>query len=142
MLNYNANSLSERKGEPRRGWLARFGLGISLFIALNIGLLKDNSVAADNSIPNLKLFAYNQFKSWDQFSCYNYLIFKESRWNYKAKNGSHYGLGQMRNPMVKTLSPKEQIVLHLKYVGHRYGFVNDEPNACRAAEHFDSKGWH
>ena len=48
----------------------------------------------------------------------------------------------MRNPIVKKLSPKDQIVLHLKYIGHRYGFVNDEPNACRAAEHFDSKGWH
>ncbi len=126
-----------RQGKLARCWL----VGIALFIG-SLCFEKTNSVAADNSIPNLKLFAYNQFKSWDQFSCYNYLIFKESRWNYKAKNGSHYGLGQMRNPMVKTLSPKEQIVLHLKYVGHRYGFVNDEPNACRAAEHFDSKGWH
>ena len=90
---------------------------------------------------NLKLYAYNKFKTWDQFSCYNYLVFKESSWNYKARNGSHYGLGQMRNKMVLKLTPREQIDLHYKYLGHRYGYVNGEPNACMAAEHFDKKGW-
>jgi hypothetical protein len=103
---------------------------------------KDYSVAADNSIPNLKLYALNAFKTYDQFDCYNYIIIKESKWNYKARNGSHYGLGQMRNPLVLTLTPKEQIVWHMRYIGHRYGYVNGEPNACLAAEHLRSKGWH
>jgi hypothetical protein len=103
---------------------------------------KDYSVAADNSIPNLKLYAYNAFKTWDQFECYNYIIIQESKWDYKARNGSHYGLGQMRNPLVLTLTPKEQITWHMRYIGHRYGYVNDEPNACKAAEHLLSKGWH
>jgi len=138
----NANSLSERKGDLQSRKIARFGLVISLFISMNVGLLKDYSVAADNTIPNLKLFAYHQFRTWDQFSCYNYLIFKESSWNYKARNNSHYGLGQMRNPIVAKLSPREQIIMHMRYVGHRYGYVNNEPNACKAAEHLDKKGWH
>jgi hypothetical protein len=138
----NANSLSERKGDLRSRKIARFGLVIPLFIALNIGLLKDDSVAMDNSIPNLKLFAYHAFKTYDQFDCYNYLVIKESRWNYKAKNGSHYGLGQIKNKMVLKQNPRQQILFHMKYIGHRYGIVNGEPNACRAAEHFDSKGWH
>ena len=142
MIPFNANSLSERKGDLRSRKIARFGLVISLFISMNVGLLKDYSVAADNSIPNLKLFAYNSFKSWDQFSCYNYIIIQESKWNYKARNGSHYGLGQMRNPLVLTLTPKEQITWHMRYIGHRYGYVNGEPNACKAAEHLLTKGWH
>jgi hypothetical protein len=91
---------------------------------------------------NLKLFAYHQFVTYDQFDCYNYLIIRESNWNYKAKNGSHYGLGQMRNPKVKTLTPREQILWHMRYIGSRYGYVNNEPNACMAAEHFDKHGWH
>jgi hypothetical protein len=91
---------------------------------------------------NLKLYAYNQFKTYDQFDCYNYLVIKESRWDYKAVNGSHYGLGQMRNHKVKTLTPREQIIWHMRYIGSRYGYVNKEPNACRAAEHFDRYGWH
>jgi hypothetical protein len=142
MLPLNANSLSERKGDLRSRKIARFGLVISLSISLNIGLLKDSSVAMDNSIPNLKLFAYNAFKTYDQFDCYNYLVIKESRWDYKARNGSHYGLGQIKNKMVVKQTPRQQILFHMKYIGHRYGYVNGEPNACKAAEHFDAKGWH
>jgi hypothetical protein len=138
----NANSLSERKGDLRSRKIARFGLVISLSFSLNTGLLKDYSVAQDNSIPNLKLFAYHAFKTYDQFDCYNYLVIKESRWNYKAKNGNHYGLGQIKNKMVLKQTPRQQILFHMKYIGHRYGYVNGEPNACIAAEHFDSKGWH
>ena len=142
MIPLNANSLSERKGDLRSRKIARFGLVIPLFIVINIAFLKIDSVhATDNHVMNLKLYAYNKFKTWDQFSCYNYLVFKESSWNYKARNGSHYGLGQMRNKMVLKLSPREQIDLHYKYIGHRYGLVNGEPNACKAAEHLDEKGF-
>jgi len=88
------------------------------------------------------LYAYNAFKTYDQFDCYNYLITRESRWNYKAKNGSHYGLAQMRNHKVLLLTPKEQIVWSMRYIGSRYGYVNEEPNACMAAEHLDKYGWH
>ena len=142
MIPLNANSLSERKGDLRSRKIARFGLVISLFIALNIGFLKDSSVAMDNHVMNLKLYALNKFKSYDQFDCYNYIIYRESRWDYKARNGSHYGLGQMRNKMVLKLTPRGQIDLHYKYISHRYGMVNGEPNACLAAEHLDKKGWH
>jgi len=139
----NANSLSERKGDLRSRKIARFGLVISLSFSLNTGMLKDDSVAVtDNSIPNLKLYAYHKFKTYDQFDCYNYIVIRESKWDYKAKNGSHYGLGQMRNRMVLHLTPKQQIDLHYKYIAHRYGIVNGEPNACLAAEHLDNKGWH
>jgi len=126
-----------RQGKLARCWL----VGIAIFI-VNLCFVKTDSVAADNSIMNLKLYAYNKFQTYEQFECYNYLIHRESRWNYKARNNSHYGLGQMRNKMVLTLTPKGQIDLHMKYVAHRYGLVNDEPNACLAAEHFDKKGWH
>ena len=136
-------SILNRKAEPTVGGLGRRRVW-SLLCVMVFTLLfsKDYSVAADNSIPNLKLYAYNAFKTWDQFECYNYIIIQESQWNYKASNGSHYGLGQMRNSLVLTLTPKEQIVMHMRYIGHRYGYVNGEPNACLAAEHLRSKGWH
>ena len=143
MIPLNANSLSERKGDLRSRKIARFGLVISLFIVINIAFLKiDSANAIDNSIPNLKLYAYHAFKTYDQFDCYNYLVIKESKWNYKARNGSHYGLGQIKNKMVLTQTPRQQILFHMKYIGHRYGYVNGEPNACKAAEHFDRFGWH
>ena len=85
---------------------------------------------------NLKLYAYNQM-SWKQFECYNWLIHKESSWNPKARNGSHYGLGQMRSKWYGTLHPHKQIRVHMKYLSHRYG-----GDACRALAHLERKGWH
>ena len=142
MLRSRSHRLSKPKREPLQGQLARCTLVATLVFIEILCFEKTNSVAADNHVMNLKLYAYNKFNSWDQFECYNYIIIRESRWDYKARNGSHYGLGQMRNPLVLTLTPKEQIVWHMRYIGHRYGIVNGEPNACKAAEHLLSKGWH
>lgn len=85
---------------------------------------------------NLKLYAYNQM-SWKQFECYNWLIHKESNWNPKARNGSHYGLGQMRSTWYRDLNPYQQIRAHLRYLGHRYN-----GDACLALSHLERKGWH
>ena len=142
MIRSRSHRLSKPKREPRRGWLARCTLVATLVFIEILCFEKTNSVAVDNSIMNLKLFAYHSFKTWDQFDCYNYIVVRESHWNYKASNGSHYGLGQMRNPKVKYLPPRTQIVWHMRYIGSRYGYVNKEPNACRAAEHLDKYGWH
>ena len=136
-------STLSRKAEPPKARLGRRRVWLILcVIAFTICFSKDYSLATDNSIMNLKLYAYNKFKTYDQFDCYNYIVIRESRWDYKARNGSHYGLGQMRNSMVLTLTAKQQIDLHYKYIAHRYGMVNGEPNACLAAEHLDKKGWH
>jgi hypothetical protein len=85
---------------------------------------------------NLKLYAYNQM-SWKQFECYNWLIHKESNWNPKARNGSHYGLGQMRSTWYRDLNGYQQIRAHLRYLGHRYN-----GDACLALSHLERKGWH
>ena len=85
---------------------------------------------------NIKLYAYNKL-NWNDFQCYNWLIHYESRWNYKARNGSHYGLGQMRSTWTGTLSPYKQIDVHLDYIKHRY---NGKP--CKALAHWENKGWH
>ena len=84
---------------------------------------------------NLKLYAYNQM-SWKEFQCFNWLIHYESRWNPKARNGSHYGLGQMRSTWYRDLTPQGQIRASIKYISHRYG------DSCKALHHFETKGWH
>jgi len=136
MLNYNANSLSERKGEPRRVWLARFGLGISLFIALNIGLLKDDSVANFDRTNHYRQWAFMQLNNLDQFYCLDELNYKESRWNPKAKNGSHYGIPQGRSKWLSTVDGYKQIDWQLKYIKERYD------NPCNALAHHKKKGWY
>jgi hypothetical protein len=95
-------------------------------------LLNINPSKAD---MNLKLYAYNKL-DWSEFQCYNWLIHKESSWNPKARNGSHYGLGQMRSTWYKDLSPRRQIDVHISYIRHRY------KDACTALHHLETKGWH
>ena len=109
-----------------------FQLILTALLALTI-IIKPVKAEAD---MNLKLYAYN-LMSWKQFECYNWLIHKESSWNPKARNGSHYGLGQMRSTWYRDLNPYEQIKQHIKYISHRYG-----GDACKALAHLERKGWH
>ncbi len=121
----------------RGTFAARRALGAALFIclcAMNVSAAE--SKQKPFHVMNIKLYAYNQM-SWEQFQCYNYLIHHESRWNYKARNGSHYGLGQMRSKWYGTLSPLKQIDAHLDYIKHRY-----QGDACKAYAHWERKGWH
>ena len=119
--------VAERLGQP-----FVFRLMTLTLIAAVLNIINTTPSKAD---MNLKLYAYNQM-SWKEFECFNWLIHYESRWNPKARNGSHYGLGQMRSTWYRDLSPKGQIQASIKYIHHRYG------NACKALDHFDRKGWH
>ena len=136
---------SDTLSVPARGVGARAGalaIGRPLFIILfgliiNLLISVPNGYAWKNHSMNLKLYAHNQIKDWSEFECYVELIHKESSWRYKARNGSHYGLGQMRSTWYRDLSPRKQIKAHLDYIEHRY-----ESSPCKALEHFYKKGWH
>jgi hypothetical protein len=78
------------------------------------------ATAASYSIDHLKLYAHSRILDYKEFQCFNKIITKESRWNYLAKNGSHYGLGQMRSQHYRDLDPYRQIDATLKYVKTRY----------------------
>ena len=119
--------VAERLGQP-----FVFRLMTLTLIAAVLTIINTTPSKAD---MNLKLYAYNQM-SWKEFQCFNWLIHYESRWNPKARNGSHYGLGQMRSTWYRDLSPQGQIQASIKYIHHRYG------DACKALAHFDRKGWH
>jgi hypothetical protein len=135
MLPLNANSLSERKGDLRSRKIARFGLVIPLFIVLNISLLQDYSVAA-NKTNHYRQYAFIQLNNLDQFYCLDELNFKESRWNPKAKNGSHHGIPQGRSKWLATVDGFKQIDWQLKYIKKRYD------NPCNALQHHKIKGWY
>ncbi len=64
--------------------------------------------AANYSIDHLKLYSHSRF------------ITKESRWSYSARNGSHFGLGQMRSTWYRDLDPYRQIDASLRYITKRY----------------------
>ena len=135
MLGMPASLKGSLHGKPA---LARAMFIAGLAIAL-LPLQTLQTNAAENRsyhIMNVKLYAYNQME-WKQFECYNWLIHHESRWDYKAVNGSHTGLGQMRSKWYGTLNPFRQIDAHLKYINHRYN-----GDTCKALSHWERKGWH
>jgi hypothetical protein len=78
------------------------------------------ATASNYSIDHLKLYAHSRILDYKEFQCFNKIITKESRWNFLAKNGSHYGLGQMRSQHYRDLDPYRQIDATLKYVKTRY----------------------
>jgi hypothetical protein len=101
-------------------------------------------------LPHYKPKHYKQYivteiNNIDQAYCLIDLYHHESRFNPKAKNGSHYGIPQGRSEYLKTVGGIKQIQWGKRYIGHRYGWVdkaNGIPNACKAWQHFQKKGWH
>jgi triacylglycerol esterase/lipase EstA (alpha/beta hydrolase family) len=78
------------------------------------------ATAKSYSIDHLKLYAHSRILDYKEFQCFNKIITKESRWSYTAKNGSHFGLGQMKSKHYRDLDPYRQIDASLRYITIRY----------------------
>ena len=76
--------------------------------------------SANYSIDHLKLYAHSRLLDYKEFQCFNKIITKESRWSYSARNGSHYGLGQMRSKHYRDLAPFRQLDATIRYITNRY----------------------
>jgi hypothetical protein len=117
--------------ERKRGLGAVYAITASLLIT-SIPEAK----AANYSIDHLKLYAHSRILDYKEFQCFNKIITKESRWNYKAKNGSHYGLGQMRSQHYRDLDPFRMIDASLRYITIRY------QTNCKAWAFHEQKGYY
>jgi hypothetical protein len=99
----------------------KIGLGAAIALTATLSITSIPEATAKNySIDHLKLYAHSRILDYKEFQCFNRIITKESRWNYLAKNGSHYGLGQMRSKHYRDLDPFRQIDASLKYITNRY----------------------
>ena len=84
-----------------------------------------------------KQYAFIQLNhSFTEFYYLDELYHKESRWNPKAKNGSHYGIPQGRSKYLSKVDGYKQVEWGIKYNLNRYGSM------CKALDHFKRKGWH
>ena len=96
------------------------------------------NVNTTTSIDSLKLYAHSRIMNWQEMKCFDTLITKESNWRINAINGSHYGLGQMRNIKYRNLDGYRMIDLTLRYIDHRY-----QGKICNGAlAHWKKHGWH
>ena len=132
ILNHKAGSPSARPGRCKV-WATL------LLIAFNFIFVKDYSVAA---VSNYKPTHYKQYilitlNDIDETHCLIELYSKEnSKWDYKARNGSHYGIPQGRSKYLARVDGTKQIDWGIKYNLNRYGSM------CKALEHYKIKGWH
>jgi len=83
-----------------------------------------------------KLYAHSRIINYKQTHCFIAIINKESRWDPKAKNGSHYGLGQMRSQHYRNLDPYRQMDSTIAYITKRYGSM------CNAWRFHQKKGYY
>jgi len=96
----------------------------------------DTANAANYSIDHLKLYAHSRLLDYQEFQCFNKIITKESRWSHVAKNGSHFGLGQMRSKHYRDLDPFRQIDATIKYITVRY------ETPCKAWAFHVKRNWY
>jgi hypothetical protein len=109
-----SNNLESKKINKKR---LRLLLLITSLVA-PIGAV--NASAANYSVDHLKLYAHSRLLDYKEFQCFNKIITKESRWSYTARNGSHWGLGQMRSQHYRDLDPFRQIDASIAYITKRY----------------------
>jgi hypothetical protein len=119
-----------RKGKLARCWL----FGIALFV-LQLHPL-ERAESQEPRTNHYRQWAFIQLNNLDHFYCLDELNYKESRWNPKAKNGSHYGIPQGRSKWLSTVDGFKQIDWQLKYIKKRYD------NPCNALAHHKIKGWY
>ena len=136
-----AATLRRRRGpKAARRQSLRGGLCLSLMLGLGINTI---NISTSNAYPLTRaqqdwaLVAMNHLGDLQEAQCWVELIWRESTFNPSARNGSHYGLAQMRNDNVRTLSPRAQVRWHMRYLDHRYN-----GSACKALDHMNKKGWH
>ena len=103
-----------------------------LAASVSIGMQPANASNQDQ----YKLYAHSRLINYKQTHCFIAIINKESRWDPWARNGSHYGLGQMRSQHYRTLDPYRQIDASLAYITKRYGSM------CNAWRFHQKKGYY
>lgn len=123
-------SVLDYKKTKIKKWLVLVG---SVIVAMQGA---DTAKAANYSIDHLKLYAHSRILDYKEFQCFNKIITKESRWSYTARNGSHYGLGQMRSKHYRDLDPFRQIDATIRYNHKRYS------TQCNAWSFHLKHGWY
>ena len=132
------HSILNRKAEPPTARLGRCRVWSYLCaIAFSLCFSKDYSVATENYKPtHYKQYILIELNDFTEAYCLIELYHNESRFNPKARNGSHYGIPQGKSVYLSKVSGTKQIDWGIKYNINRYGSM------CKALEHYKIKGWH
>ncbi len=100
---------------------------LSGVLCLAVAIPSPTWASSITSKDNYKLYLHSRVVKDSQYQCAYALYMKESRFDSRAVNGSHYGIPQLRNKKLKNLDGYTQI---------------DWGDYCLAWKHFKDKGWH
>jgi len=142
-----AGTLRARAHQGLTAGRSRQACGVAIAIGISLSMAMPLDAQANNvRYKELKKLANYQLTD-KQYACHNEIIYRESRWDYRAignKSGTNqaYGLYQMKSESLKNSTPIKQFWMYWYYVTHRYGVTQyDEPNYCGALHHLKTKGW-
>ena len=113
------------------------GVRGGLVVILSLLLANSSNYGSySKSLDNWKTHLKQVVKPKELQSCLE-IIRLESNGNYRAKNGSHYGLVQGRSEYLKTATAVQQIDWFVKYLDHKY-----QGSCIVALRHHKAKGWY
>ena len=101
-----------------------------------------SAASASKEIEIYKLYAHSRLLNEKQFNCVSKLWTYESHWNFRSRNGSHYGIPQIRNKKVKDLNAFDQIDWGLRYIKHRYDLPCTALKAWEKRKAKTGAGWY
>ena len=136
---YLTASIPSTRGSEPVSRIARSRCLMVLAVLCVIGMTPANAtkdVKQTTSIDSLKLYAHLKIVNYKEFSCFYKIITKESQWLHSARNGSHYGLGQMRSTWYRDLDARRQIDATIRYNQTRY------LTQCKAWAFHLKHGWY
>jgi hypothetical protein len=130
--------------EAFKGFRAR-PKGAARSVAVAIGILLSIAMPLDvmasiDATKSLKVLANKQLTD-KQYKCHNEIVYRESRWNIDAVNGSHHGYYQIRSKSVQNKPYDYQFYIYWYYVSKRYGLDHEIPDYCKALHHLKTRGW-
>ena len=130
--------------EAFKGFRAR-PKGAARSVAVAIGILLSIAMPLDvmasiDATKSLKVLANKQLTD-KQYKCHNEIVYRESRFNINAVNGSHHGYYQMRTKSMQGKPYDYQFYIYWYYVSKRYGLDYEIPDYCKALHHLKTRGW-
>jgi hypothetical protein len=120
------------KGASR--WVAKVLVGV---LCLGVAQPAEAQLDAKQSLKRLANYQLTD----KQYKCHNEIVYRESRWNIDAVNGSHHGYYQMRTESMKNKPYDYQFYIYWYYVSSRYGLDYEIPDYCKALKHLKTRGW-
>lgn len=116
--------------------------GVAREVAVAIGISLSMAMPLEASATNLPLKALANKQLTDkQYACHNEIVYRESRWDINAVNGSHHGYYQMRTKSMQGKPYDYQFYIYWYYVSKRYGLDHEIPDYCAALHHLKTRGW-